>query len=118
MTTGTLGMTTGIAQDDNVIKFSRPMISLATGGAGFRDRVPNGAIIVEGSIDTVAPKVTHLSCNEVAHAYSRYQEAQRMFGDSAPVTLEDGVAAWESRTFTNKEIQPNSRADWKTVAHG
>jgi hypothetical protein len=104
------------------------MISLVTGGAGFRDHVPQGAIIVERSIADVAPNLTHLSRNDVAHAYSRHQEARRMFGDSAPVTLEDDVertaawanrvSAWENRTFTNNEIQRNSRVGWKTVAHG
>ncbi|MDB4877415.1 MAG: UDP-glucose 4-epimerase [Gemmatimonadetes bacterium] len=72
----------------------------------------------------VAPKVTHLPPrNEVVHAYSSHEKARRIFGDAAPVALEDGVermAAWarrvgarESGSFGNIEIERNLPANWK-----
>ena len=75
----------------------------------------------------VAPNVTHLPPrNEVVHAYSSHEKARQIFGDTKPVTLEEGIermAAWakrvgarESSTFGNIEVTRNLPASWQVAA--
>jgi UDP-glucose 4-epimerase len=78
----------------------------------------------------VAPDVRHLPArNEVVDAYSDHAKAQRVFGQAAPVTLEEGVArmaAWakgvgarKSSTFEGVEILRNMPPSWKAaLEHG
>jgi UDP-glucose 4-epimerase len=72
----------------------------------------------------VAPNVTHLPPrNEVVHAYSSHDKARRIFGDAAPVTLDEGVermAAWARRvgarasgSFENIEVERNLPGSWR-----
>ncbi len=69
------------------------------------------------------PDVKHLAPrNEVVHAYSSHEKARRIFGDSEPVTLEDGIdrmAAWarrvgarESSVFGEIEVERNLPPSW------
>ena len=71
----------------------------------------------------VAPNVEHLAArNEVVHAYSDHSKARLLFGDTPPVTLEDGIrrmAEWarrvgarESKPFRDIEIRRNLPAKW------
>ncbi|HEY4215947.1 MAG TPA: NAD-dependent epimerase/dehydratase family protein [Gemmatimonadaceae bacterium] len=74
----------------------------------------------------VTPNVTHLPPrNEVVHAYSSHDKARKIFGDTKPVTLEEGIermAAWakrvgarESSTFGNIEVTRNLPASWRAA---
>jgi UDP-glucose 4-epimerase len=61
--------------------------------------------------------------NEVVHAYSDHSKAQRLFGQRAPVELEEGVArmaewarragARQSRRFDKIEVQQNLPPSWR-----
>jgi UDP-glucose 4-epimerase len=73
----------------------------------------------------VPPRVEHLAArNEVVHAYSDHAVARRLFGESAGVTLEEGIArmaAWarrvgsrESRAFRDIEVRRNMPPRWST----
>jgi UDP-glucose 4-epimerase len=83
----------------------------------------NQLVSVVGRAFNTTPKVTHLPPRiEVVHAYSSHDKAKAIFGDTAPVSLEDGIermAAWarrvgarESSTFQNIEIQRNLPPSW------
>jgi UDP-glucose 4-epimerase len=74
----------------------------------------------------VAPDVRHLPArNEVVDAYSDHAKAQRVFGQAAPVPLEEGIArmaewarsvgARESSTFEGVEILRNMPPSWKAA---
>ena len=78
---------------------------------------------VVGRAFGATPRVTHLAArNEVVHAYSSHEKARQIFGDVAPVTLDDGIArmaAWakrvgarESSTFENIEVERNLPGSW------
>jgi UDP-glucose 4-epimerase len=64
--------------------------------------------------------------NVVVHAYSSHEKARQIFGDTKPVTLEEGIermAAWakrvgarESSTFGNIEVTRNLPASWQVAA--
>lgn len=71
------------------------------------------------------PAITYLPArNEVQHAYPDHSKAQRIFGQDAPVSLEDGVdrmAAWAQRvgaranqTFGDIEITRNLPPSWRS----
>lgn len=74
----------------------------------------------------VEPDVTFLPAREeVVHAYSSHDRVRSVFGDKAPVSLEDGVermAAWARVTgaqpgqvFSNIEITRNLPKSWAAV---
>jgi UDP-glucose 4-epimerase len=69
-------------------------------------------------------EVSHLAArNEVVHAYSDHSKVQRVFGQSAPVSLEEGLtrmAAWakaagprQSQYFGEIEISKNLPPSWR-----
>jgi UDP-glucose 4-epimerase len=69
------------------------------------------------------PTIAHLEArNEVVHAYASHEKARRIFGDTKPVSLEQGIeqmAAWarrvgarESSTFGEIEIRKNLPKSW------
>lgn len=80
------------------------------------------AEVVAGAFG-VTPDVEHLAArNEVVHAYSDHSRARRLFGEKAPVKLEDGIhrmADWarrvgarESKPFRDIEIRRKLPAKW------
>ena len=84
----------------------------------------NQLVGVVGEAFVVEPKVTHLPPRiEVVHAYSSHEKARRIFGDSSPVTLADGIermAEWarrvgarESSTFGSIEVERNLPPSWR-----
>jgi UDP-glucose 4-epimerase len=87
----------------------------------------NQLVDVVGRAFDVQPNVTHLPArNEVVHAYSDHTKARQLFGDSEPVSLEDGIermAAWarrvgarESGAFDDIEIERNLPPSWQRSA--
>jgi UDP-glucose 4-epimerase len=84
----------------------------------------NQLVDVVGHAFGVSPRVTHLPArNEVVHAYSDHAKARRIFGDSAPIALDEGIermAAWARRVgsrtsgaFENIEIERNMPPSWR-----
>jgi UDP-glucose 4-epimerase len=80
------------------------------------------ADVVAGAFGVTA-NVEHFPArNEVVHAYSDHAKARRLFGNTPPVTLEDGItrmAAWarrvgarESKPFRDIEIRRNLPSKW------
>lgn len=84
----------------------------------------NQLVGVVGRAFGVTPKVTHLPPrNEVVHAYSDHSKARGIFGDTEPVSLDEGIermAAWAKRVgsrasgaFENIEIERNMPPSWR-----
>ncbi|HEY0997837.1 MAG TPA: NAD-dependent epimerase/dehydratase family protein [Gemmatimonadaceae bacterium] len=84
----------------------------------------NQLIRVVGEAFGVAPAVKHLEArNEVVHAYSTHEKAQRIFGGGPAVTLEEGIArmaAWARRAgarsssrFEGIELVKNLPPAWR-----
>jgi len=74
----------------------------------------------------VAPEIRYLPArNEVVDAYSDHSKAQRIFGQSAGLSLEEGVArmarwarevgARQSSTFKEVEVRRNMPPSWKAA---
>jgi UDP-glucose 4-epimerase len=71
----------------------------------------------------VKPEISHLPPRkEVQHAYSSHAKCRSVFGEGAPVPLEEGIrrmAKWaksvgprQSRSFDNIEISKNLPPSW------
>jgi UDP-glucose 4-epimerase len=76
-----------------------------------------------------APAIHHLEARrEVLHAFSDHSKARKVFGESEPASLRDGVAkmaAWartagarESGIFSNIEVARNLPRSWAEAARG
>lgn len=72
----------------------------------------------------VEPRIEYLAArNEVQHAHSDHTKARRVFGETEPIALEEGIArmaAWARRTgarqssvFDNIEVTRNLPASWQ-----